>query len=170
MSHTTLAIHDAQIPEDLPLIRSLFREYAAALGVDLCFQGFETELAELPGRYAQPAGGLWVAMHGAEPAGCVAFRSLDATTAEMKRLYVRPVFRGHGLGRRLVDQVMTAAKESGYLRICLDTLPAMGEAIRLYQQMGFRPIEPYYDNPVPGAMFLGRELMHDPTLIQNQTS
>lgn len=157
----TLEIRDARIPEDLSLIRSLFREYAAALGVDLCFQGFETELAELPGRYAQPAGGLWIALRGADPAGCVAFRPLDPTTAEMKRLYVRSVFRGQGLGRRLVDQVMAAAKAAGYQRICLDTLPAMGEAIRLYQQLGFTPIEPYYDNPVPGAMFLGRELGKD---------
>ncbi len=154
-----MEVNEARIPDDLPLVRLLFREYADGLGVDLCFQDFENELAGLPGKYARPTGGLWLATHGADAAGCVAFRPFDSSTAEMKRLYVRPGFRGYGLGRRLIDQVLTSAKQARYRRICLDTMPSMADAIRLYQSFGFTPIEPYCHNPVPGAMFLGRELV-----------
>lgn len=151
-------IRETRIPEELPLICGLFREYADQLGVDLCFQGFEAELAGLPGRYVAPGGGLWLAMQDLKPAGCVALRPLDPAAGEMKRLYVRPEFRGIGLGKRLVDQVLAAAGEAGYQRICLDTLPAMADAIRLYRQLGFNPIEPYCHNPVPGAIFLAKDL------------
>jgi GNAT superfamily N-acetyltransferase len=153
-----MEIHEAKFPDELSLVRELFREYAAGLGVDLCFQGFESELAELPGRSARPAGGLWMAWCGTEPAGCVALRPIDATTCEMKRLYLRPAFRGQGLGRRLAERVLTAARDAGYRQIYLDTMPSMGDAIRLYQTLGFTPIEPYCHNPVPGALFLGLEL------------
>jgi GNAT superfamily N-acetyltransferase len=161
MSNATIEICDARIPADLSLVRCLFREYAAALGVDLCFQGFETELAGLPGRYARPQGGIWLAMNNGVPAGCVALRPIDQTAAEMKRLYVRPDNRGQGLGQLLIQQVVAAAKDAGYQRLCLDTLPSMAGAIRLYQQLGFTPIEPYCHNPVPGAMFFGFELSGD---------
>ena len=144
-------IREVQIPDELPLVRLLFREYADGLGIDLCFQDFEAELAGLPGRYARPGGGLWLAWCGTEPAGCVAIRPLEPVTCEMKRLYVQPTFRGHGLGRRLAERALAAAAEAGYRRVCLDTLPLMSDAIRLYQFLGFTPIEPYCHNPISGA-------------------
>ena len=151
-------IREALIPVELPLVRRLFQEYANGLGIDLCFQDFEAELAGLPGRYTRPGGGLWLALCGSEPAGCVAIRPLESETCEMKRLYVRPGHRGQGLGRRLVERVLAAAIEAGYQRICLDTLPSMTDAVRLYQLLGFTPIAQYCHNPVPGALFLGRNL------------
>ncbi len=153
-----LNIREATFPQDLNVVRMLFCEYANGLGVDLCFQNFETELAELPGRYAPPAGGLWLAVNGDQPAGCAAFRPIDGETCEMKRLYVRPTFRGHALGRRLAERIIVAAREAGHRRICLDTMPSMVEAIRLYESLGFVPIQAYCHNPVTGAMFLGLEL------------
>jgi ribosomal protein S18 acetylase RimI-like enzyme len=159
VSETNVEIHEVQSPAQLDLVRVLFREYAAGLGVDLCFQGFETELENLPGRYSRPQGGLWLATIANRPAACVAFRQFDATTAEMKRLYVRPNIRGLGLGRRLIDLVLTTATLASYQQVWLDTLPSMAEAIRLYRQIGFEPIAPYYDNPVPGALFLGKSLI-----------
>jgi putative acetyltransferase len=134
--------------------RALFVEYAQALGIDLCFQGFDTELAELPGSYARPAGRLLAATLDGELAGCVAMRPLSDGACEMKRLYVRPAARGSGVGRALAGAVIAAAREEGYERMCLDTLPPMVEAQPLYESLGFREIEPYYVNPVPGARFL----------------
>jgi GNAT superfamily N-acetyltransferase len=151
-------IREAQIPDELPLVRLLFREYADGLGIDLCFQDFEAELAGLPGRYARPGGGLWLALCGSEPAGCVAIRPFEPATCEMKRLYVRPAYRGQGLGRRLAEQALAAAVDAGYQRICLDTLPSMADAVRLYQLLGFTPIAPYCHNPIPGALYFGRNL------------
>jgi ribosomal protein S18 acetylase RimI-like enzyme len=151
-------IREATIPDDLPLVRLLFREYATGLGIDLCFQNFEAELEGLPGRYSPPAGGLWLAREGLELAGCVALRPLTSTTGEMKRLFVRPSFRGRGLGRQLAERILMAASAAGYQRVCLDTLPSMAEAVRMYESLGFVQIEPYCHNPVPGAMFFGREL------------
>jgi len=132
----------------------LFLEYADALGVDLCFQGFDTELAELPGDYARPAGRLLAARLGDQLAGCVALRPLGDGACEMKRLFVRPAARGSGTGRALAEAVIAAARAEGYERMRLDTLPQMVEAQPLYASLGFREIEPYYDNPVPGARFL----------------
>lgn len=160
MTSTHIEIHEAQFPLEIELVRLLFREYATGLGVDLCFQGFESELASLPGRYTRPQGGVWLASAANQPAACVALRPHDRHTAEMKRLYVRPDFRGMGLGRRLVNLVVTYAADAGYRRICLDTLPAMSEAIGLYRQMGFKPIEAYYQNPIAGALFFAKDLSH----------
>ncbi len=153
-----MQIREAKFPDELPFVQQLFREYADGLGIDLCFQDFEAELTGLPGRYSRPAGGVWLATRDTEASGCIALRPIDSATAEMKRLYVRPAFRGTGLGRRLAERVIVEAREAGYRRICLDTMPSMSDAVRLYRSLGFSPIEPYCFNPVPGAMYFGLEL------------
>lgn len=153
-----IEIRPAVVPRDLGVVRELFREYAASLGVDLAFQGFDAELAGLPGKYAPPAGRLLLAWHDAVPLGCVALRPLAAGGCEMKRLYVRPQARGDGLGRQLAERICNEARAAGYARICLDTLPAMAAAQSLYSRLGFVPVEPYVFNPIPGARFLALEL------------
>ena len=135
---------------DVVRVRSLLREYGEGLGVDLSFQDFERELAELPGDYER----LLVARVEGEAAGCVALRPLGDRVCEMKRLFVRPAYRGHGLGRTLAEAVIGAARELGYERMRLDTLPSMGNAIALYESLGFRDVEPYRFNPIPGSRFL----------------
>ncbi len=144
-------------PGHLAAVAALFREYAAALDVDLCFQGFEQELAELPGAYAPPQGTLLLA-RGEDGAalGCGALRPLDASACEMKRLYVRPEARGTGLGRALVAAVVAEATRLGYREIKLDTLPQLKEAIALYRDFGFQPIPPYGDHPYEGTICFGR--------------
>jgi GNAT superfamily N-acetyltransferase len=149
-----LKIVPAKTEADIAQARELFAEYAAALGVDLCFQNFEQELAGLPGDYAPPAGRLLLAFDGAQAAGCGALRKIAAEVCEMKRLYIRPVFRGKGVGRALADALIAAAREIGYARMRLDTLPSMKEAAALYRSLGFREIPPYRYNPIPGSLFL----------------
>lgn len=138
------------LPEDLDEIRAMLREYQAWLAVDLCFQNFEQELAELPGDYAPPRGRLLIA----PGAGCVALRPIDDQVCEMKRLYVRPEHRGSGLGRAFVTAIISEAKAIGYRSMRLDTMPKMAGAQRLYASLGFVEIEPYRYNPEPGARFL----------------
>jgi GNAT superfamily N-acetyltransferase len=151
-------IQPAQFPQEVDAVRVLFREYAAGLGFDLCFQGFDDELATLPGKYAAPAGGLFLALKCGEPVGCVAFRPLGQFDCEMKRLFVRPVARGEQLGRRLAEHVCQAARDAGYRRICLDTIDTMREARALYHSLGFQEIAPYVFNPIAGAKYMAREL------------
>jgi GNAT superfamily N-acetyltransferase len=139
-------------------VRALLVEYQAGLGVDLCFQNFARELELLPGPYAPPQGRLYLAWARGEAAGCVALRSIDARTAEMKRLYVRPQHRGQGLGRALATQVIEDARSLHHVRIVLDTLPSMREAHGLYAALGFEPVEPYTANPIVGTRFLGLTL------------
>ncbi len=149
----------AQSPDQLDLARELFREYSAWLQVDLCFQSFEKELAELPGSYAPPDGRLLLAYVDDRLAGCVALRKIAEGVCEMKRLFLRDEFRGKGLGRRLIEAIISEAKQIGYERIRLDTLPPkMNDAIALYRSYGFREIDAYYTNPVPGAIFMELDL------------
>jgi ribosomal protein S18 acetylase RimI-like enzyme len=143
--------------EHVPVVRALFEEYAAALGVDLAFQDFERELAELPGEYAPPGGRLLLAL-GPEPAGCVALRPYEPGVCEMKRLYVRPEHRGSGLGRLLAEAIIAAGREAGYERMRLDTLPSMAAARELYRSLGFVEIEAYRFNPVHGTTYFERAL------------
>ena len=149
-----LEIRQATGPEEIAHARLLFREYQRELGIDLCFQGFETELAGLLGGYAPPDGRLFLAFHDGELAGCVALHRFRGDTCEMKRLYLRPASRGTDAGRRLAETVIAAAREIGYVRMVLDTLPSMTAAQALYRSLGFREIPPYRQNPVPGALFM----------------
>jgi len=149
----------AQSVEEISLARQLFEEYAAGLGINLCFQNFEKELAELPGAYVPPAGRLLLAVAGGQTEGCVALREIAAGVCEMKRLYVRPEFRGTGLGRTLAEAIIVAARQIGYQQMRLDTLPGkMDRAIAVYRSLGFKEIDPYYSNPVEGAVFMELEL------------
>ncbi|MDP9284797.1 MAG: GNAT family N-acetyltransferase [Actinomycetota bacterium] len=143
---------------DVHDVRELLREYAAALTFPLDFQGFDRELAELPGAYAPPKGALLVARADGAAAGCVALRPLDETTCELKRLYVRRAHRGRGVGRLLVASILEEARRQGYRVMRLDTVPGMEAAQALYEQLGFREIAPYTDNPVEGTRFLELEL------------
>jgi len=153
---------DADTPALIASVRELFREYAELLGVDLCFQNFDTELAGLPGEYAPPGGALLLVLVDGQPAGCGALRALpDAdypNACEMKRLFVRRAFRRFGLGRLLAQQLMDLATRAGYSVLLLDTLTDMEAARGLYASLGFEEIPPYYFNPIPGAHYLKVEL------------
>ena len=149
----------AESPEQVAEARELFLEYANWLGFSLCFQNFDKELAELPGAYAPPKGRLLLASHNGETAGCVALRPILDGACEMKRLYVRPAFRGQGLGRALAVKIIEEARSLGYGRMLLDTLPdKMGSAIKVYRSLGFEEVAPYYHNPVEGATFMELKL------------
>jgi ribosomal protein S18 acetylase RimI-like enzyme len=149
-----LKIRQATSAEDLRHARALFEEYAASLGFDLGFQDFAAELAGLPGDYAPPRGRLLLAFHEDQAAGCVALRELEDGVCEMKRLYVRPAFRDLHAGRALVEAILREAREIGYARMRLDTVPAMERARALYRRLGFREIPPYRYNPIPGTAFM----------------
>lgn len=152
----------AETPAQVEAVRGLFREYAASLAIDLCFQNFETELATLPGDYAPPGGALLLALVDGVPAGCVAMRPLPESdhvnACEMKRLYVKPAFRRFGLGRLLTQQLIDAAMQAGHSCMLLDTLDDMEAARGLYTSLGFEEIPPYYFNPIPGAHYLKVDL------------
>lgn len=144
----------AHEPPALDRARELFLEYRDWLGIDLCFQSFDQEVTGLPGAYAPPRGRLLLAVEDGVAAGCVALRPIGDEECEMKRLYVRPAFTGRGLGRRLAEIVIDAARAIGYRNMRLDTLPSMTAARSLYASLGFVEVPPYYHNPVPGALFL----------------
>ena len=156
-------IRDARIPEEIGVARALFEEYAASLDVDLCFQNFTRELAELPGDYVAPRGCLLLAQNDSGIVGCVALRPLagpHSGIGEMKRLYLRPQARGGGVGRGLAQAAIERARRAGYHTLKLDTLPSMSAAMQLYASLGFRECAPYYVNPVPGVTYM--ELRLDP--------
>jgi ribosomal protein S18 acetylase RimI-like enzyme len=151
-------IYQAITPEQIETIRTLFREYASWLGIDLCFQRFAEELATLPGLYAPPRGRLLLAGDADGPAGCVALRPLDETVCEMKRLFVRSACRGRGLGRALAREVISEAQLIGYATMRLDTLSHMQAAIRLYESLGFVRRSAYYETPLAETVFLELKL------------
>jgi putative acetyltransferase len=147
-----MEVVDGHVAEHVPVIRELFQEYADSLGVDLGFQDFDRELAELPGDYVPPSGRLLLAL-GPEPAGCVALRPFEPGVCEMKRLFVRPAWRGTGLGRILARRIIDAGRDAGYERMRLDTLPTMAAARGLYESLGFVEIQAYRPNPVHGTTY-----------------
>ncbi len=152
------SIRQATSPADVETARALFVEYQKSLGISLCFQSFDAEVASLPGAYAAPEGRLLLAFVGDEPAGCIALRKLENGICEMKRLWVRPAFRGMRLGRRLAEAVLSEARTAGYRAIRLDTLPSMREAQALYVSLGFVDIPPYNDHPIEGTRFMEARL------------
>jgi putative acetyltransferase len=153
-----LRIAEARWPRDRALVEGLFRDYVASLDADISFQDVLSELAGLPGKYARPSGVALIAWLGEEAAGAVAYRPLEPGVCEMKRLYVKPEFRGHGIARTLAERLIEEARTIGYRTMVLDTLASMQAALALYRTLGFAPIPAYYDNPLPGATYLRLEL------------
>ena len=152
-------IIQAETSGQIQEVRLLFREYETWLGVDLCFQSFEKELKNLPGEYVKPSGRLFLALGVEKIAGCIALRKINEATCEMKRLFVRPDFRGLRLGKMLIEKVIAESKTIGYRRMRLDTLPdKMPKAVELYQFYGFREIPPYYENPHKETLFMELDL------------
>jgi len=158
MSKTDFRITQARWPDDRAIVERLFREYVASLAEDISFQNVDDELASLPGKYARPTGAVLIAREGEHAAGAVAYRMVEPGVAEMKRLYVRPAFRGSGLGRELATELIEDARTQGYRTMLLDTLASMAAARALYRDLGFVPVAPYYDNPLPGVMYMALEL------------
>ena len=151
----SLSLVQAETPAQIAQARELFLEYAQSLGFSLCFQNFDDELAGLPGDYAPPEGRLLLAEYEGQLAACVALHKLDGQNCEMKRLYLRPQFRGKGLGRALADRIIVEARQIGYKRMRLDTVgPVMKDAVAMYRKIGFREISPYRPNPMPGTLYM----------------
>jgi ribosomal protein S18 acetylase RimI-like enzyme len=148
--------------DDIPSIKKLFQEYAQAIGIDLYFQNFDEELAGLPGRYVPPDGALLIAKSSGKACGCVALRKFDDQVCEMKRLYVKPEFRKHGLGKDLVERIISEAKNRGYKVMRLDTLATMQSAIKLYKSFGFHEIPAYTFNPIPEAVYMEKKFDEEP--------
>ena len=154
-----LTIDHAITADDISIARALFREYESWLGLDLCFQNFEAELRDLPGKYAPPAGRLYLARVGDDIAGTIALRRLGDDVCEMKRLFVREAFRGTNIGRALIERLIDEARLIGYAAMRLDTYPPkMEKAVRLYKSYGFLEIEPYYNNPTEGVLYMELQL------------
>lgn len=145
-------------PQLLGEVRRIFQEYAGSLDVDLCFQGFAEELQRLPGDYAPPGGRLYLAVAGERVAGCIALRPLGEGVGELKRMYVRPEFRGQGLARRMCRRLLAEARRAGYRAVRLDSLASMTRAVALYRSLGFREIPAYRYNPLPGALYFELDL------------
>lgn len=162
MKTSSIRFVTPNLPEEFDALCEIFREYAQSLHIDLCFQDFQAELAELPGEYAAPRGALLLALMNEELAGCCALRPLDRVdypnACEMKRLYVRPLWRRSGVGRQLVETILDQARLAGYSCVLLDTLDEMESARALYQDLGFVEIPPYYHNPIEGAHYLKVDL------------
>lgn len=154
-----LTFAQADSPAQIAQARELFLEYAHSLGFSLCFQDFDKELAELPGHYAAPEGRLLLAEYDSQLAACVALHKIDSAICEMKRLYLRPQFRGKGLGRVLADRIIAEARQIGYQRMRLDTVePVMKDAVAMYRKLGFEEIPPYRPNPMAGTIYMELEL------------
>ncbi|MGD0566867.1 MAG: GNAT family N-acetyltransferase [Candidatus Sulfotelmatobacter sp.] len=154
-----LSIFQAESPAQIAQARELFLEYAQSLGFSLCFQNFDQELAGLPGDYAPPGGRLLLAEYDGQLAACVALHKLESRVCEMKRLYLRPAFRGKGLGRVLAERIIVEARQIGYQRMRLDTVePVMKDAVAMYRKLGFKEIAPYCSNPITGALYMELEL------------
>ncbi len=145
----------------MKIARSLFIEYAETLGFDLDFQRFDKDINELPGQYAPPEGRVLLASWDGEVAGCVALRKHDRDVCEMKRMWVKPRFRGKGISRALAGELISEARQSGYTKMLLDTIDTMTEAINLYRSLGFTETTPYYDNPIGGATYFEKDLTGD---------
>ena len=158
----TIRIAEARWPDDRATVEALFREYVTSLAEDISFQNVDDELGTLPGKYARPGGVVLIARDGAEAAGAVAYRMVEPGVCEMKRLYVRPAFRGSGLGRELANELIEDARHIGYRTMLLDTLASMSSARALYRDLGFSAAAPYYDNPLPGVTYMALELTDPP--------
>jgi len=159
---TAFDFQRAKSPDQIAAIRELFLEYAQSLGFSLCFQSFDEELAGLPGDYAPPDGRLVLATSNGDPAGCVALHQLAREICEMKRLYVRPQFRGKGLGRELAEKIIAESRQLGYKKLRLDTVePVMKTAVAMYRTLGFREIPPYRQNPIEGALYMELQLSEE---------
>ena len=158
MKIAEIRIAEAVWPKDRAPIARLMREYIETLQADISFQDFESEYASLPGKYARPEGVVLLAWASDEAVGIAAYRPFEHRICEMKRLYVLPRFRGTGLGRLLVEELVRDARSHGYRRMVLDTLPSMRPAQAVYSAMGFQPIPAYYDNPLPGIVYMALDL------------
>lgn len=155
-----MTIKQANTKSEIEAVRKLFREYHKFLNADLCFQSFEEELANLPGKYVHPEGRILIGLIDKKIVGCVAVRKLEGTVCEMKRLYVKPETRGTGLGAKLAEQIIKIAQNLGYQTMRLDTLERLTDAMNLYKKLGFKKTEAYYKNPLPGVIYWELDLRH----------